>query len=63
MKTSNILSFSREEPDVVARPIDPKDCDHGDVDMDERCCLDCNKDMSEELCAQAEHDAEINEDR
>lgn len=30
-------------------------CDHGDVCLDERCCLDCGKDMTEELMARA-HD-------
>lgn len=28
-------------------------CDHGDVDSDERCCLDCGKDFTEQLMARA----------
>ena len=29
-------------------------CDHDDVDMDERICLNCNKDMTETLAGAAE---------
>ena len=31
-----------------------EDCDHGDVDMDERVCLNCGMDMTEHLAGAAE---------
>jgi hypothetical protein len=30
-------------------------CEHSDIDQDKRCCLDCGKDMTEHLMAQAEY--------
>lgn len=29
------------------------DCEHLDIDQDERCCLDCGVDRTEELAARA----------
>lgn len=30
-------------------------CEHDDVDMDERCCLDCGKDMTEDIASAYEY--------
>lgn len=32
---------------------DSEECEHGDICQDERCCLDCGKDMTEELLSNA----------
>lgn len=40
-----------------------KCCEHGDVCTDERCCLICGKDMTEDLVAAAEYQADMIEDR
>lgn len=41
----------------------PDCCEHDDIDVDERCCLVCGKDMTEDLCAEAEARADMLEDR
>jgi hypothetical protein len=38
-------------------------CDHGDICFDDRVCLDCGKDMTEELSSRAEAAREMREDR
>ena len=38
-------------------------CDHGDIDYDDRCCLECGADLSEELAGQAEDLSDLAMDR
>lgn len=38
-------------------------CEHDDVCTDERCCLNCGKDMTESMCAEAEMISDMKEDR
>lgn len=38
-------------------------CDHSDVCQDERCCLDCGKDMTEELACGTEYRRDTMEDK
>ena len=40
-----------------------EECEHGDVCQDERLCLDCGKDMTEELVCRAEAWRDAMEDR
>ena len=40
-----------------------EECEHDDVDEDDRCCLDCGKDMTEELACKAEYYRDMMEDR
>lgn len=39
------------------------ECEHGDVDRDERCCLICAADLSEDFVCAAEARADAMEDR
>lgn len=39
-----------------------KCCDHSDIDEDERCCLICGADVTEDLIAKAEWYAEMSKD-
>lgn len=34
------------------------ECEHDDVELDERCCLTCGKDLTEDMCAEAEWNSE-----
>lgn len=38
-------------------------CEHSDICKDERICLNCGKDMSEELACEAENIIDTYEDR
>lgn len=53
------LHYAREELRAtddhirdIKRQIE-SDCEHLDIDQDERCCLDCGADLTEELMARA----------